>query len=169
VFTTGYCSRIAASLSSHRQHFYMTGSMGLAAAIAAGAAASLRGPAIAVDGDGSVLMNLGVLASAPAALGEGRLLHLVLDDGVYASTGGQPSGSLSVDLCQVALSAGYQAAASVETTHELRRQVQHFIAGEEQSLFIRCLLTPDDGGVGPRLAEAMEEMAHRVRSAWTST
>jgi phosphonopyruvate decarboxylase len=63
--------------------------------------------AVAVlDGDGAALMKLGNLATigsrAPA-----NLVHVVLDNGVHDSTGGQASVSPNVDFAAVALACGY--------------------------------------------------------------
>src|SRR5260363_186197 len=80
IFTTGYSCRIAAHLRHRPNHFYMTGSMGLAVALATGL------PTVVVDGDGSLLMNPASLIVA-GAIPDLSLLHVVLDDGVYASTG----------------------------------------------------------------------------------
>src|SRR4051812_50205137 len=56
VFTTGFISRIGAA-AEQRNHFYMTGSMGLALSLGTGIALSSRQATLVVDGDGSLLMN----------------------------------------------------------------------------------------------------------------
>jgi sulfopyruvate decarboxylase subunit beta len=61
VFTTGYTSREAHYLADRPNHFYMTGSMGMAGAIGMGIAASTYTPVVVVDGDGALLMNLSTL------------------------------------------------------------------------------------------------------------
>lgn len=72
-------------------NFYTWGSMGLTSSIALGLAlARPDRTVVALDGDGSLLMNLGTLAtigdSAPP-----NLVVFVLDNGVYGTTGGQPT------------------------------------------------------------------------------
>ncbi|WP_420341080.1 thiamine pyrophosphate-dependent enzyme [Streptomyces xinghaiensis] len=66
----------------------MTGSMGLALSIGTGLAWETRRTTLVVDGDGSLLMNPSGLVAVGAAPGL-PLVHLVLDDGRYDSTGGQ--------------------------------------------------------------------------------
>src|SRR6185503_1828700 len=59
------------------------------------------------DGDGNVLMNLGTLATIAVAA-PANLLHVCFDNGVHASTGGQPTISDRVHLEAVARAAGYR-------------------------------------------------------------
>src|SRR5690349_1202014 len=73
------------------QNFYMLGSMGLAIPIAVGVA--LAQPArtvIALEGDGSLLMQLGCLATV-AMLAQKNLTIVVMDNGIYQITGSQPT------------------------------------------------------------------------------
>ncbi len=73
------------------QNFYMLGSMGLAIPIALGVA--IAQPArhvVALEGDGSLLMQLGCLATV-AALAQKNLTIVVMDNGLYQITGSQPT------------------------------------------------------------------------------
>jgi phosphonopyruvate decarboxylase len=67
---------------------------------------------IALDGDGAALMRMGAFASA-GAYGPPNLQHLLLDNGVHDSTGGQATVSPLVSFAQVAAACGY--ASSLET------------------------------------------------------
>ncbi len=110
ISTTGYMSR---ELSAHGQvdrHFPMQGSMGFAPAIALGLARTTDERIFVLDGDGALIMHLGSLATI-GALAPARLVHIVVDNGTYASTGGQRSVSPHVDFCRAALACGYKAAA----------------------------------------------------------
>src|SRR3954447_5774010 len=74
-----------------RQNFYMLGSMGLAVPIALGVAiAQPRRKVFALEGDGSILMQLGSLSTV-AAQAPKNLTILVMDNGTYQITGGQPT------------------------------------------------------------------------------
>jgi thiamine pyrophosphate-dependent acetolactate synthase large subunit-like protein len=89
------------------QNFYMLGSMGLAIPIALGVAiAQPRRHVVALEGDGSVLMQLGCLATV--AMRQPRNLTIVVwDNGMYQITGGQPTASAGVtDLVAVARGCG---------------------------------------------------------------
>ena len=112
VSTTGYMSREVASHALVDRHFPMQGSMGFAAAIALGISRQRpERPVFVLDGDGALIMRLGSLATI-GALAPSRFVHLVIDNGTYASTGGQLSVSPGVDFAQVALACGYARGAS---------------------------------------------------------
>lgn len=66
IFTTGYSCRIARNVADRPNHFYMTGSMGLAASIGTGIALSTGRLVVVVDGDGALAMNPGCLLTAGA-------------------------------------------------------------------------------------------------------
>ncbi len=74
----------------HRpQNFYMLGSMGLAVPIGLGVAlAQPKRKVIALEGDGSILMELGSLATV-AARAQKNLAIVIMDNGAYQITGGQ--------------------------------------------------------------------------------
>ena len=72
-----------------QQNFYMLGSMGLAVPIALGVAiAQPRRKVFALEGDGSILMQLGSLSTA-AARAQRNLCIVIMDNGAYQITGGQ--------------------------------------------------------------------------------
>jgi thiamine pyrophosphate-dependent acetolactate synthase large subunit-like protein len=89
------------------QNFYMLGSMGLAIPIALGVAlAQPQRHCVALEGDGSLLMQLGCLATV-AMLKPANLTMIVWDNGVYQITGGQPTASAqAADLVAVARGCG---------------------------------------------------------------
>ncbi len=89
------------------QNFYMLGSMGLAVPIALGVAiAQPSRRVVALEGDGSILMQLGALATV-AGLAPKNLIVVIQDNGAYQITGGQPTAAGSVaDLVAVARASG---------------------------------------------------------------
>ena len=112
VSTTGFMSREVSSHGGVDRHFPMQGSMGFATAIALGLARSRPGRGVHVlDGDGALIMRLGSLATV-GALAPEDFVHIVVDNGTYASTGGQLTVSPHVDFSAAALACGYRAAAS---------------------------------------------------------
>jgi phosphonopyruvate decarboxylase len=110
IATTGKCGRELFTLSDRAQHLYQVGSMGGASGMGLGVALNVDRPVVVVDGDGAALMKLGALATI-GAYAPADLLHLVLDNGVHDSTGGQATVSASVDFAGVALACGYAYAA----------------------------------------------------------
>ena len=93
------------------QNFYMLGSMGLAVPIALGVALAQPGRGVvALEGDGSLLMQLGCLATVGARR-PANLVVVAMDNGCYQITGGQPTATAQgtatgTDLVAVALGAG---------------------------------------------------------------
>lgn len=102
------------------ENFYTWGSMGLASSIGLGLAfAKPDRRVVVLDGDGSLLMNLGSLATIgwtrPA-----NLVLLVWDNGLYGTTGGQPTATAGVaDLETAARSMGFGSTKTVRTPEEL--------------------------------------------------
>jgi thiamine pyrophosphate-dependent acetolactate synthase large subunit-like protein len=94
--------------AGHRpQNFYMLGSMGLAFPIALGVAlAQPQRRVFALEGDGSLLMQLGCLSTI-ATLNPANLCMIVMDNGIYQITGAQPTPAAAVsDLIAVAIASG---------------------------------------------------------------
>ena len=89
------------------ENFYMLGSMGLAIPIALGVALAQPGRrVIALEGDGSLLMQLGCLSTV-AIRAPKNLTIVVMDNGIYQITGAQPTATASaVDLVAIARASG---------------------------------------------------------------
>lgn len=87
-------------------NFYMIGSMGMVGPIGLGIALTSGKEVVVIDGDGSVLMNPGTLATV-AETSPKNLTILAIDNGAYSSTGNQPTATSDVvDLSQVATGFG---------------------------------------------------------------
>jgi phosphonopyruvate decarboxylase len=117
VSTTGFISRISFNLRDNRD-FYMLGSMGHALPLGIAVAASTQRKVVVLDGDGSCLMHAEAMASVGAEKPR-NLIHIVLDNGAYASTGDQPSLSSSVDFLMIARGFGYEKVMAAKTREEL--------------------------------------------------
>jgi thiamine pyrophosphate-dependent acetolactate synthase large subunit-like protein len=94
--------------AGHRpENFYMLGSMGLAFPIALGVAlAQPQRRVFALEGDGSLLMQLGCLATI-ATLAPKNLTMVVMDNGIYQITGSQPTPAAGhADLVAIAVASG---------------------------------------------------------------
>ena len=101
----GYPSRELYALKDKVTHFYMLGSMGLASSIGLGLAMAQPRKVVVLDGDGSLLMNLGSLATIANHAPENYLL-VVLDNQCYGSTGCQLTAtSHAADLAAIATGA----------------------------------------------------------------
>ena len=79
-----------------------------------GVALNVTRPIVVLDGDGAALMKLGTLATI-GAYAPGNLTHIVLDNGVHDSTGGQGTVSPNVNFADVAIACGYHGATICDT------------------------------------------------------
>ncbi len=96
--------------------------LGLTCSIALGIALGLpKRKVIALDGDGSLLMNLCALPTI-ALKNPPNLLHVVFDNAAYESSGEmRTSTSFGTDLVGMARSAGFKNAVSAQTVEEFRK------------------------------------------------
>ena len=117
--TTGMISRELFAIEDRPGNFYMIGSMGLVSALGLGLGLLLPSRRIfIVEGDGSALMSLGTLPLITAEAPE-NLVHVILDNEAYESTGRQPSISSQVSLAEIARASGYRSVAQIEAGEAL--------------------------------------------------
>jgi sulfopyruvate decarboxylase subunit beta len=107
--------------AGHRdRNFYTYGSMGLCSSIALGMALATKEQVISLDGDGSLLMNLGTIATIGREQPK-NLIVVVWDNEQWAQTGNQSSHTAyGTDLDQVARSCGIKNIAVVDDLEELK-------------------------------------------------
>jgi len=119
ISANGFISRDLFEVCDKSSNFYMIGSMGLASSIGLGVA--LKNPRKSVfifDGDGNVLMNLGSLTTI-ASQKPKNLIHIVFDNSVHESTGGQPTNSNFVNIEKIAKACNYNHTFMVRTENNL--------------------------------------------------
>jgi phosphonopyruvate decarboxylase len=130
--------RSSVNLASDAE-FFTIGGMGHASQIAAGIAmANPERKVVCLDGDGSVLMHAGALAiSADVA----NLIHIVLNNGVHDSVGGQPTKGEFLRFDLIAQSFGYSNFYSVNNLEDLEIIINTSLKSKE-SFFIEVLCNP---------------------------
>src|SRR5262245_57389703 len=149
------------AIRPHPLNYLAHGAMGLASSHALGLALGrpdLR--VIVLDGDGSLLMNLGSLVSIAEAAPR-NLIHFVFENGTYEANGGHPIPNRGrVDFAGFARSAGYR---SVHTCAELEIFEQHVgaILAEQGPVFLDLKVTPS----GPQQREYSLLHGAAVRAA----
>ncbi|NUP18714.1 MAG: hypothetical protein HOZ81_22035 [Streptomyces sp.] len=150
VFTTGYTCREAFSVRDAPNHLYMTGSMGMAPVIGVGIARQTDRTTVVIDGDGAFLMNPGALMVTQQYRPE-NLLHLVLDNGSYESTGGQESSSAMFDIPRMASAMGYRGCTRIRDTADLRQRLPDLVRDPRgpHLLYVRTRSAP--AGSHPRI------------------
>lgn len=108
ISANGYISRDLFETGNKPSNFYMIGSMGLASSIALGVAIKNPKKKIFVfDGDGNILMNLGSLTTI-GTIRPNNLIHVIFDNGIHESTGGQPTNTKKIHLEKIAGSVNYK-------------------------------------------------------------
>ncbi|MDO5831820.1 MAG: sulfopyruvate decarboxylase subunit beta [Methanobrevibacter sp.] len=108
VCNIGFPSRELYDIKDRERNFYMIGSMGLASSIGLGLAlAKPNEDVVVIDGDGSLLMNMGSLATV-FANNPKNLTWIVIDNGAYGSTGNQDTYAQVLDLVEVAKGIGFK-------------------------------------------------------------
>jgi len=155
VGTTGYTSRELYELrakagGSHAADFLCVGSMGHATAIAQGIALAQPERTVwCLDGDGAALMHLGNLAGS-GGLGLTNLRHVLLNNRVHDSVGGQPTvasqaeqlggAAKPLDYTAAALASGYAVAKSVATPAQLQQALGELPASPGGPVFVEVAL-----------------------------
>ncbi len=103
----GFPSRELFAVKDSPNNFYMLGSMGMASSIGLGLALAQKRKVVVLDGDGSLLMNLGSLVTI-FNQNPNNLILVVLDNECYGSTGSQCSYASTVNLSRVAEAVGFK-------------------------------------------------------------
>jgi phosphonopyruvate decarboxylase len=123
VATTGYTGRELFACADKPNQIYMVGSMGCAVSLGLGIAlAQPERPVIVVDGDGSALMRLGA-QSIVGYEAPDNLTHVLLDNAIHESTGGQATVSRSVNFPAIAAASGYASIQSESDPAEVGKLV----------------------------------------------
>lgn len=163
VTANGWISREACLAADRPETFAMLGSMGLASSIGLGLA--LTNPTrrvVVLDGDGNLMMHLGALAMIAEAR-PANLVHIVLDNEIYGSTGGQRSLSGTVPLDALARAAGYAQVTRVDSLDQL----DAFLGGPaslpvaQGPSFILIKVAKEADGSAPRVPHEPEEITNR--------
>jgi thiamine pyrophosphate-dependent acetolactate synthase large subunit-like protein len=143
--------------------FYLdiTGCMGAASSVGLGLALAQPDRKVMVlDGDGSLLMQLGSLVTIADSRPE-NLYHFVFANGVHQSTGNQRLPAQGTfDFCKLALAAGYRQAASFDTPEEIDRGLPAVLAAPGPAL-IRLTIDVEENAVrwpGSSMADEVQRM-----------
>jgi thiamine pyrophosphate-dependent acetolactate synthase large subunit-like protein len=149
--------------AGHRpQNFYMLGSMGLAFPIALGVAlAQPKRHVFALEGDGSLLMQLGTLSTI-ATLAPKNLTMIIMDNGVYQITGAQPTPASAVaDLVAIAVASGLTNSAWAADEEDFERLIEQSVSSPGPSLIgVRIDDKPGTGATRRDPVQIRERFMH---------
>ena len=153
----GACAQELYDCGHRENFFYLQHAMGLASSIGLGLALHLPEERIVVlDGDGSVLMNLGTLATI-ARYRPRNLVHIIFDNGSLLSTGGFDSHTTSgvTDLAAIARGAGLQRVSSVSSVVDFGEAVIDAFNADDLSVIVAkvAAVGPNHYGMDLQLPE----------------
>jgi phosphonopyruvate decarboxylase len=160
IATTGYMGRELYACDDRANQLYMVGSMGCAVSLGLGLAAVRPDKRVIVlDGDGASLMRLGALTTVGYER-PSNLVHVLLDNGIHESTGGQATVSPSIDFCGLAAASGYPQVMSAASPDVLASTL-NVPASECSFIYVPILPGVPDGLPRPTMTPA--EVAARLR------
>jgi len=164
VTALGNASYLWAAMHHTPANFYIEDAMGLALPLALGLAiAQPTRRVVVVEGDGAILMHMGALATL-GAVAPSNLTVLLIQNGVHAASGGQPLTNASLDLAQLARSAGVGHAAKVETVENFAKALHSAFAADALQVIVLAT-EPDPNVVKPPVTLDPVLTKHRFMAA----
>jgi sulfopyruvate decarboxylase subunit beta len=162
----GACAQELYNLGHCDNFFYLQHAMGLASSIGLGLASHLPNERVIVlDGDGSVLMNLGTFATL-ARYRPKNMIHVVFDNGSLLSTGGFDSHTTSgiTDIAAIARGAGIQDVASVDTPMDFGEAFMAALERDDLSVIVAKVTAvgPEHYGMDLQLPENAFRFRRRI-------
>ena len=121
---TGLMSRHMYEYHDSEQQLYMPGSMGMASSIGLGIAVNKPDRrVIVIDGDASLLLNLGAMVTV-SRYGTRNLTHILIDNRAYGSCSEEPSLSDIADFYEIAKIVGYNSVYKVDNEEDLKSAIK---------------------------------------------
>lgn len=160
VSNLGVASWVLAMVADRDRNFYMRGAMGGTTPTGLGLSLVTDDPVVVLDGDGSLLMSLGCLATV-AEYGPSTLTIVVWDNRTFATTGGQPT--LTADFAAAAEACGLWGA-SAETDEGFAEAFRHAVEHDGPSL-VSCRVEPEDVGAPQSYDYSHSQLTDRFRRA----
>jgi len=164
--STGLPARDLFDIEDRPANFYMMGSMGHTSAIALGVClAQPDRPVLLLDGDGSALMHMGSMSTIGHCLPQ-NLIHVILDNEAYESTGNQDTTSRQMEFAQIARASGYPSACRLEEPDELREEMRQALS-QPGPHCIHVKLHRRNAPKAPRITTrwSVEQISTRFREA----
>jgi phosphonopyruvate decarboxylase len=145
------------------EHFFWCTAMGYGSSVGLGLALAQPGRRVVVlDGDGSLLMNLGSLVTI-AALQPPNLVEVVLENGLWELPGAVPlPGSGRASLTGFARSAGWKQVVEVDSLEAFRAALERALV-EPGPWFLSARVAPGSGQGLPALR--LVDMTRRLRAS----
>jgi sulfopyruvate decarboxylase subunit beta len=166
VIPTGTSGRQWRDFSTNeKRDLTMGGAMGQTTAAALGVALGLPNEQVVLfDAEGALLMNMGVLATI-AGKQPRNFYHFLLDNGCYATTGGQPvPNAENINYAGIAKAAGYAAAYEFDDLETFGRDVGDILS-QQGPIFVAIKVVPEveNEPIGRRQRRPMRSRAETIR------
>ncbi len=164
VCNIGIPSQELHAIDDQPSNFYMLGTMGLASSIGLGLALAQPKPVIVIDGDGSVLTNLGTLPTIANNVADNYIL-MIVDNGSYGSTGDQPTYTgKKTSLAGMARAAGCENVVEVQDVDTGKALNEALASGKMTVMVVKCdsgnaknpVITMDPVVIRDRFMKAVE-------------
>lgn len=148
-------SRIKSDSGNYRD-FLTVGGMGHALQIALGVALqSPKRKVVCIDGDGAAIMHLGGMTSI-GSQAPTNLMHILINNGVHGSVGGQPTVGRNIDFKGIARACQYPTAISVNTHESLKSKIKGMLAKNHLSFLEINVKTGNRSDLGRPTATPLE-------------
>ena len=166
VIVTGTGGRHWRDISTNeKRDVKLSGAMGQTTSAALGLAlAQPQEKVVLFDSEGSLLMNMGILATI-AGQKPSNFVHFLMDNECYATTGGQPvPNSQEIDYAGMAKEAGYAAAYNFDNLEDFTTSVEK-IMSETGPLFVAMKIVPEieNEPIGRRRWPSARSRAQTIR------
>jgi thiamine pyrophosphate-dependent acetolactate synthase large subunit-like protein len=164
VTALGNASYLWAAMHHAPENFYFEDAMGLALPLAIGlAVAQPARKVVVVEGDGAVLMHMGVLVTL-GAVAPKNLTVLLIQNGVHAASGGQALTNPGLDLAQLARAAGNSRAENIATPKAFGAALRDAFAADGPHVLVLAT-EPDIEAVRPPIELDPVMTKHRFMNA----
>jgi len=142
ISTTGFTSREHMEIRKNNakgNDFYMVGGMGHASALALGVSLNSSKEIICLDGDGSLLMHLGSLATI-GFFGKRNFKHILFNNNAHESVGGQPTNVKKINFEKLSKSLGYKKYFIINNKTHLKSKLKVFLKSKGP-VFLEVLIS----------------------------
>ena len=140
-------------------NYFSHGAMGLCSSHGLGLAlARPERKVVVLDGDGSLLMNLGTLVTLAVAA-PNNFLHFVLQNGSYEANGGHPIVNQQIDFCGIARASGWKKTALISEVADFDAKLPGLLASDGP-VFITLIV--EQGPLTPRSYDEMYRPERRA-------
>lgn len=145
----------------HNYDFLNVGAMGHTSSIATGLSLGTKQTVVCLEGDSSAIMHLGAFTTT-GGIKPKNILHVVLNNGVHESVGGQQSAGFSANLTDIATNSGYKTMGKAfKNVDDIKQAVEDILKNEGPS-FIEIIIRKGIRADMPQLKFDLKETKKKL-------